>query len=249
MKKRREPIVCVTAYDNFSARVAEEAGVDLILVGDSLGNVIMGEPTTLGVTLEMVAHHTRAAASAVQRAMLVADMPFGSYGAGLDQALSSAVQLMRAGAHGVKLEGPYLEEVRALSRAGIPVMGHLGMTPQSVHAFGGFRVQGKGEDATEIASAACALQEAGAFAIVLELVPQGLAADITKRLEIPTIGIGAGPECDGQVQVFHDVLGLSPRPMKHSKRYAEGQSLLASALRSYADEVRSGHFPGPEHSF
>lgn len=248
MKAKGEKIVCVTAYDWTSARIADLSGADLILVGDSLGNVILGYDTTVPVTLEDMVHHTRAAARAVQRALLIADLPFGSYQASPEQAVKSSVELMKAGAHGVKLEGPYRGAITALARAGIPVMGHVGFTPQSVHAFGGFKVQGRTQPEV-IRDAAKVIEEAGAFSIVLELMPAELSREITAELSCPTIGIGAGPECDGQIQVFHDVLGLGEHQFKHAKRYANGLETFRDALEQYGLEVRAGTFPGPEHSF
>lgn len=247
--KGGQKIVCVTAYDAATARIAEEAGVDLILVGDSLGNVVLGYETTLPVTLEEMLHHTRAVARTATRALVVGDMPFGSYQASLEDAMHAASAFLKAGAQAVKLEGAYPERVREMVRAGIPVMGHLGMTPQSVHAFGGFRVQGKGDAGAAVSAAARALDEAGVFSIVLELVPAALAGAITEAVACPTIGIGAGAGCDGQIQVFHDLLGLSTVDLKHAKTYVEGHRLLSEGLRGYCDEVRSGTFPGDEHSF
>ena len=191
----------------------------------------------------------RAVVRGARRALVVVDMPFGSYNSSVSQAVDSAVALVKSGADAVKLEGAYTDEVRAIVRAGIPVMGHVGMTPQSVHNFGGFKVQGRGEAAEAVVAAARDLEDAGVFAIVLELIPADLSARITQDLEVPTIGIGAGPGCDGQVQVFHDVLGLGGDTYKHVKRYAEGRQVLTSALERYAQEVRDGAFPTEEHSF
>jgi 3-methyl-2-oxobutanoate hydroxymethyltransferase len=247
-KRERRKIVCITAYDAVSGELAEEAGADVVLVGDSLGNVVLGEPTTHGVTLEAVAYHTRAVRRAVASPLLVADMPFGSYQSSPAQAVESAVALVRAGAEAVKLEGPYTEETRAIVKAGIPVLGHVGMTPQSVLAMGGFRVQGKGADGQRVSDAACALEGAGACAVVLELVPAKLAAQITARLEIPTVGIGAGPECDGEIQVFHDVVGLGTHRLRHARRFAEGRTVLLDGLRAYVEAVRGGTFPTEENA-
>jgi len=248
MKGTRK-VVCVTAYDVPSARIADEAGVDLVLVGDSVGNVVLGYETTLPVTLEEMLHHTRAVVRGTEHALVVGDLPFGSYQASSSDAMRAGAAFLKAGAHAVKLEGGHPELVRAMTVAGIPVMGHLGMTPQSVHAFGGFRVQGKGDAGDALLEAARALDEAGAFAVVLELVPADLATRVSAQLRCPTIGIGAGSGCDGQIQVFHDVLGLSPVSLKHAKTYVEGHRLLTEGLRAYVDEVRSGAFPGDEHSF
>lgn len=242
-------VVCITAYDVETARIADEAGVDLVLVGDSLGNVVLGYETTLPVTMGEMLHHTRAVVRGTANAMVVGDMPFGSYQTSPADALRAASDFMKAGAHGVKLEGNYPELVREMVRAGIPVMGHVGMTPQSVHALGGFRVQGRGEAGEAVLSAARALDDAGVFSIVLELVPTELASRITGEVGCPTIGIGAGGACDGQIQVFHDVLGLSPLRLKHAKVFVEGHKILSEGLRAYSEEVRNGDFPGEEHSF
>lgn len=249
MKAKGERIVCITAYDFPSASIADSSGVDVVLVGDSLGNVVLGYENTLPVTLEEMEHHTRAARRGVREALFVADLPFGSYQSSVSQAVESSVRLMKAGAEAVKLEGAYTEAIRAIVRAGIPVMGHVGMTPQSVNAFGGFRVQGRGEDATAVREAACGVQEAGSFSIVLELVPAGLAAQITSDLEVPTIGIGAGPDCDGEIQVFHDVVGLGGGMFKHAKDYVGAQKLFVDGVSRYAAEVRERKFPGEENSF
>lgn len=249
LKARGEKVVCITAYDALFAAIAEEAGADVLLVGDSVGNVLLGYETTVPVTLDMMVHHTAAAARGCNRALLVADLPFGSYQSSTAQAVDSAVTLMQAGAQAVKLEGAYAEAVEAIVRAGIPVMGHLGMTPQSIHQFGGFRVQGRGDAAQRLKEEAMALQDAGAFSIVLELVPASVATDVSAALAIPTIGIGAGAGCDGQIQVIADVLGLSGIDLKHAKPYTDGRSLLRKALSDYVAEVRSGAFPTEEQSF
>ncbi len=249
MKERGERIVCLTAYDATFGRIADEAGVDVILVGDSLGNVILGYSTTVPVTLDEMLHHTRATRRGVSGALLVADMPFGSYQSSISQAVDSAVSLMKAGAEAVKLEGDYPAAIAAIEKAGIPVMAHVGFTPQSVHRFGGYRVQGRGSTGDEIERQSLALEVAGAFAIVFELVPAELAARVTGKLRIPTIGIGAGVGCDGQIQVLHDVLGLSAETFKHAKPYSDGRVRFDLALKSYASEVREGTFPGVENSF
>jgi len=246
--KGRERIVSITAYDAPMAKLADEAGVDFILVGDSVGDVVLGYPTTIPVTLEEILHHTRAVRRGVSRALLVADMPFGTYQPSVEVAMESAVALMKAGAEAVKVEGAS-ESISHMVKAGIPVMGHVGLTPQSVFAFGGHKVQGKGEDADVILKAAQYVQEQGAFAVVLELVPAALAARITKCLDIPTIGIGAGVQCDGQIQVLHDVLGLSERVFKHAKPFMDGRGEVQKALKQYTDEVRKGSFPGESNSF
>ncbi len=249
MKAKGERIVCLTAYDFPSGQIADEAGVDLVLVGDSLGNSVLGYENTLPVTMEEIEHHTRACRRGVSGALFVVDLPFGSYQSSVALAVESSVRLMKAGAEAVKLEGAYTEAIAAIVRAGIPVMGHVGMTPQSVNAFGGFKVQGRGEDSTVVREAACCVQEAGAFAIVLELMPASLASVITSSLEIPTIGIGAGVGCDGEIQVFNDVVGLSPEVYKHSRDYVGGRELFVEGLKRYAADVRSRAFPGEENSF
>lgn len=248
MKGQEHPIVCVTAYDAVTGAIADAAGVDVILVGDSVGNAVLGFETTVPVTLDMMVHHTAAVRRAVKRALLIADMPFGSYQSSLSQAVDSAVTLMRAGAEAVKLEGPYGAEIEAIVRAGIPVMGHVGMTPQSVHAYGGFKVQGRGSTGAVILSAAQTVADAGAFSMVLELIPEALAQSITDAVPVPTIGIGAGPHCDGQIQVFHDLVGLTPFRFKHAKRYLEGWEDFGRAIEAYAADVRERKFPleGPE---
>lgn len=245
------PIVVVTAYDAPGARLAEEAGVDCVLVGDSLGMTVLGYESTLPVTMDDMVRHTAAVARATSRAMVVADMPFGSYQASDDDAIANAVRLLaEGGAAGVKIEGGVTVAplVDRLVSSGIPVMGHIGLTPQSVHAFGGYRVQGRDTDAAlALVGDALALEEAGAFAIVLELVPAELAAIITEELSIPTIGIGAGGFCDGQVQVFHDLLGLGTFTPRHARQYVDAGTAMREALGSYADDVRSGAFPSEEN--
>jgi 3-methyl-2-oxobutanoate hydroxymethyltransferase len=248
MRERGDKIVCLTAYDAVFAEMAEESGADVLLVGDSLGTVVLGYRTTVPVTLAHIEHHLRAVRTAVKRSLLVADLPFGTYEASPAQALESAVVLMKAGAEAVKLEGDYPEAVRALQKAGIPVMGHVGMTPQSVHTFGGHRVQGRGEAGDAVLETAQRLEEAGTFAIVLELVPAELGERITSQLRIPTIGIGAGPHCSGQIQVISDVLGFGKRDFRHAKRYADGRSILTEGLRRYTEEVRARQFPDETHS-
>jgi 3-methyl-2-oxobutanoate hydroxymethyltransferase len=252
-KQQGEKIVMVTAYDYPSARLADRAGVDVVFVGDSLGMMLLGYSTTIPVTLEEMLHHVRAARRGVKRALLLADLPFGTYQASPEDAIRSAARLLKeGGAQAVKVEGgaPIVETVRRLTGVGIPVMGHLGLTPQSVHIFGGHRVQGGDpEAARQIRADAKAMEAAGAFGIVLETIPATLAAQITQELTIPTIGIGAGPACDGQVQVWHDLLGIYPgKTLRHAKRYAEIGDLMEAALHSYAEEVRQGTFPAKEHS-
>lgn len=251
-KRQRQPIVMVTAYDATFARLADESGVDVVLVGDSLGMVIQGHPHTLEVTLEHMIYHARCVRRGVQRAHLVVDLPFMSYQVSPEQALVSAGRLVQeGGAEAVKFEGGRPETVRKIVQAGIPVMGHLGLTPQSFHEFGGFRVQGREDAAAErLRQDALALQEAGAYGMVLEGIPAALAREISGSLAIPTIGIGAGVGCDGQVLVLQDLLGLEDRwKPRFVKRYAELAEAVRGALRAYGTEVREGAFPGEAHSF
>jgi 3-methyl-2-oxobutanoate hydroxymethyltransferase len=254
MKEQGEKIVALTAYDFLFSRLVAEAGVDLILVGDSLGQVVLGYPSTLPVTLEEMIHHSRAVRRGAPGTFLVLDMPFLTYQVSPQEALRNAGRAMKeAGVEAVKLEGgspATCQTVQALVRAGIPVMGHVGLTPQSVHALGGYRVQGREEEAAErLRVEAKALEDAGCFAVVLELLPAALAREISEGLTIPTIGIGAGPHCDGQVLVLYDALGLNTgfRP-KFLKRFAELDAEVRRALEQYVREVRGGGYPGPEHS-
>jgi 3-methyl-2-oxobutanoate hydroxymethyltransferase len=254
MKKRGEKIAMLTAYDYPTARIMDEAGVPIILVGDSLGMVVLGYDSTLPVTMADMIHHTKAVVRGSQRAHVVADMPFMSYQAGPEDALRNAGRLMQeAGAQSVKLEGgtTVAETVRRLVEAGIPVMGHIGLTPQSLHQFGGYKVQGKTPAAAvKLINDAQALDEAGAYAIVLETIPAALAKLITERVSVPTIGIGAGPHCDGQVQVLHDMLGLYPDFVpKHAKQYAQLAQDIGRAVREYMSEVAEGRFPTDKESF
>ncbi|MEK9660059.1 MAG: 3-methyl-2-oxobutanoate hydroxymethyltransferase [Chloroflexota bacterium] len=253
MKARGERIVAVTAYDHAMARLVAEAGIRVVLVGDSLGMVMLGYKTTVRVSLDEVLHHTRAVVRGAAEALVVADLPFLTYRVSAEDALRNAARLMQeGGAQAVKLEGgaEVAPTLRRLVDAGIPVMGHLGLTPQSVHALGGFKVQGRTlEQARRLLADAEALEEAGAFAVVLEAVPAELADMVSRRLTIPTIGIGAGAGCDGQIQVLHDVLGLTPRHPRHAKRYAELGDAIVTALKAYAAEVGAGTFPTPEHTW
>ncbi len=254
MKRRGEPIVMITAYDYPSARLVEEAGVSFILVGDTLGMVVLGYDTTLPVTMDDMLHHVKAVVRGTERALVVGDMPFMSYQAGPEEALRNAGRfLQEAGAQAVKLEGGagMAETVRRLVDAGIPVMGHIGLTPQSLHQFGGYKVQGKTpQSAIRLMNDALALEQAGAFSIVLELVPSPLSRLISQRLRVPTIGIGAGPGCDGQVQVFHDLLGLFDGFVpKHAKQYAQLGEAIRGAVAAYVSDVQEGRFPTEEHSF
>jgi 3-methyl-2-oxobutanoate hydroxymethyltransferase len=254
MKKRGDKIAMLTAYDYPTARILDEAGVPIILVGDSLGMVVLGYDSTLPVTMADMIHHTKAVVRASQRAHVVADMPFMSYQAGPEDALRNAGRLMQeAGAQSVKLEGgkSVAETVRRLVEAGIPVMGHIGLTPQSVHRFGGYKVQGKTPAAAvKLLNDAQALEEAGAYAIVLETIPAALAKLVSERVSVPTIGIGAGPDCDGQVQVLHDMLGLYPDFVpKHAKQYAHLAEDVRRAVGAYLSEVAEGRFPTEKESF
>jgi len=254
-RKRRGPkLAVVTAYDATMAHLFDDGGADILLVGDSLGMVVQGQPTTLTVTLDEMIYHTRAVSRVTRQAHVVVDMPFMSFQVSSEKALEAAGRLVKEGnAESVKLEGgvTVAESVRRIVAAGIPVMGHVGLTPQSVHALGGFRVQGKGEDAAaRVLQDAKAVEQAGAYAIVLEAVPADLARRITETVDIPTIGIGAGPHCDGQVLVCYDFLGMyrDIQP-KFVKRYAELGDAVVNATRAYVEEVRAGAFPEPRHSF
>lgn len=254
MKERGEKIAALTAYDYTFSRVLDEAGVDILLVGDSLGSVIQGHESTLPVTLEEMIYHTKAVVRGRKRALVVADMPFLSFQVSVEEAKRNAGRfLQEAGAEAVKLEGgvSMLETIEAIVQMGIPVMGHVGLTPQSIHRFGGYKVQGKEKERKEvILQDALAVEEAGAFSVVLESVPKDLAQEITRRLTIPTIGIGAGVDCDGQVLVVHDMLGLFDvyKP-KFVKRYADLKGVMAGAVKNFVAEVREGKFPDEEHSF
>lgn len=245
-------LVMLTAYDYPSARLADRAGVDMVLVGDSLGAVVLGYKNVVPVTLDEMVHHVRAVRRGLKYALLVADLPFGTYQASIEDAVHSATILLKEGAEAVKLEGgaAMLPTVQRLTDVGIPVMGHLGLTPQAIHQFGGHRAQGvTPESAEQLRQDARGLGEAGAFGMVLETIPAALAAQISGEVPIPTIGIGAGAGCDGQVQVWHDILGLSPgRTFKHTKHYAEIGQQIEAAIRAYADEVRDSRFPTGEHS-
>lgn len=253
-KERGEKFAMVTAYDYPSARLVDEAGIPIILVGDSLGMVVLGYDSTVPVTMEDIIHHTKAVARGAEKAIVVADMPFMSYQVSTEEALRNAGRLLKeTGATAVKLEGgtSVASTVARLVAAGIPVMGHVGLTPQSVNQLGGYKLQGATpRAAVQVLTDAAALQEAGAFAVVLETIPARLGKLVTTRLTIPTIGIGAGRGCDGQVQVFHDMLGLfagfKPR---HARRYAEAGALIKEAMVRYIDDVRSGEFPADAESF
>jgi 3-methyl-2-oxobutanoate hydroxymethyltransferase len=251
MKRRGERIVMLTAYDATMTRLFERAGTDLLLVGDSLGNVILGLDTTIPVTLEAIIHHTRAVTRAARRALVVADMPFLTYQVTAEEAMRNAARLFQeGGAAAVKLEGgrALADTVWRITSAGLPVMGHLGLTPQHLHRLGGMRQQARSDEAAqELIRDALALEAAGAFALVLEGIPDEVAATVTSRLKIPTIGIGAGPQCDGQVLVSYDVLGLFDSFVPpFAKQYAPLGELVVDAVKRYADEVREGIFPRPE---
>ena len=253
MKKRGEKISMLTAYDYSTAAVLDQSGVDILLVGDSLGMVVLGYDSTLPVTMEDMIHHTRAVSRAVKRAMVIGDMPFMSYQVSVEKAVYNAGRfLQEGGAHGIKLEGgrDVAEATRKITAAGIPVMAHLGLTPQSVHQFGGFKVQGKEDAAAKtILEDARILEEAGAFSLVLECVPASLAKTITESLTIPTIGIGAGVDCDGQVLVVNDMLGLFERfTPRFVKKYAKLNVQMKEAVGEYIKEVKTGAFPDEEHT-
>ena len=251
--EKQEPITVITAYDATFARLVDEVGIDAILVGDSLGNVIQGHRTTIPVTLDEMVYHTAAVVRATRRAHVIADMPFGSYGASVEDSVRSAARLLKeAGAHAVKLEGgaAFVPDIRRMVDIGIPVMGHLGLTPQSVHKLGGYSVQGRGDAGPQLLQDALALQEAGVYAIVLEMVPADLAIEVTQALRIPTIGIGAGNGTSGQVLVGYDMLGLNDGfSPKFLKRYANLADTVREATATYIAEVGERSFPGPEHSF
>jgi 3-methyl-2-oxobutanoate hydroxymethyltransferase len=252
-KERGEKITMITAYDSATAALFDAAGVDSLLVGDSIGNTMLGLETTLPVTLDDMVRAGRSVASVTKRAFVVVDLPFGSYEDGPSQALASAVRVMKeTGAAAVKLEGGVRSaaQIRAITDAGIPVVGHLGFTPQSVNALGGHRVQGRGDERAEaLRQDALAVQEAGAVAVVLEMVTQGIAAEVTELLTIPTIGIGAGVDVDGQVLVWTDMAGMTDWSPRFAKRFAEIGQALQGAAADYVAEVRDGTFPAPEHSF
>ncbi|MBI2164851.1 MAG: 3-methyl-2-oxobutanoate hydroxymethyltransferase [Chloroflexi bacterium] len=254
MKKRGEKIPMITAYDYTTARLVDEAGFPIILVGDSLGQVVLGYESTIPVTMEEMLHHVKAVVRGAKRALIVGDMPFMTYHTSVDEALRNAARFIQEGGSGaVKLEGgvTVAEKVRRLVECGIPVMGHIGLTPQSIHQLGGYRVQGKTAKAAQrLIDDAVALEEAGAFSIVLELMPTPLARLITERLSIPTIGIGAGPDCDGQVQVFHDMMGLfTDFVPRHAKQYAQLAQVIREALSLYLKEVKERQFPTEKQSY
>ncbi len=252
--KSNQKIACLTAYDYPTARLLDDAGVDIVLVGDSLAMVVLGYENTLPVTVEEMLHHTRAVRRGVRRALVVADMPYGSYHVSLNDAVRDAIRFVKeGGAEAVKIEGGErrLELIARLVEAEIPVMGHVGLTPQSVNALGGFKVQGKTPGAAEqLVRDARAVEAAGAFSVVLESVPRELAERLTRQLRIPTIGIGAGPDCDGQILVFHDLVGLGVGSVpKFARRYANLAETISRAVGEYCDDVRSGRFPSDDESY
>ena len=252
-KQRGERWPMLTAYEQYSAEIFDAAGVPVLLVGDSAANNVYGYESTLRVSVDELLPLARAVVRATRRALVVADLPFGSYEGGPEQALATAVRFMKeAGAHAVKLEGGRAvgPQVAALTTAGIPVMAHIGFTPQSEHVLGGYRVQGRGDAAERLLADAVAVQEAGAFAVVLEMVPAEVAVRITGKLEIPTVGIGAGRDCDAQVLVWQDMAGLREGPLpRFVKQYADVRSVLQGAVAEFAEDVRTGTYPGPEHSY
>lgn len=252
LKRQGKRISALTAYDYATARLVDEAGIDMLLVGDSLAQVMLGHENTLAVTVDEMLHHTKAARRAVRRALLVADMPFGSYHCSVNEGVANAIRFVKeAGAEAVKIEGVRVELTRALTEAEIPVVGHLGLTPQSVHRMGGYRVQGRSADTIEaLREGAKVLAAAGAGAVVLEGVPREVAAAITAEIAIPTIGIGAGPDCDGQILVLHDLVGLSfGQPAKFVRRYTDAGAIIRGAVERYCKDVESGAFPNEEESY
>jgi 3-methyl-2-oxobutanoate hydroxymethyltransferase len=249
-KSQGRRFVMLTAYDFPTARILDEAGIPVLLVGDSVANNVLGYETTLPVTMEEMLHHTRAVARGARTAMIVGDLPFLSYQVSVEEGIRNAGRFLKeGGAHAVKLEGPQVELTHRLVELGIPVMAHVGLTPQSVHGMGGYRVQGRGEDRARLLDEAQALEKAGAFAIVLEGVPSDLGAEITRTLRIATIGIGAGPGTDGQVLVINDLLGLSERRPRFAKAYADLRREIGEAARAFADDVAAGTFPDETHSY
>ena len=253
MKQRGEKFAMLTAYEQYAAQTFDEAGIEVLLVGDSASNNVYGNETSLPVTVDELIPLTRAVTKSVRRALVVGDLPFGSYQASPQQAYETAVRFMKeGGAHGVKLEGgrEMAPQIELLTRGGVPVMAHIGFTPQSEHTLGGYRVQGRGEAAQRVLDDAKAIEAAGAFSVVMEMVPGEVAGQVTSELSIPTIGIGAGPDCDGQVLVWQDAFGLRPgRMARFVKQYADLHGVLLDAAREYAADVKAGTFPGDEHTF
>ena len=252
LKQSGSAFACLTSYDYLTAEIFDKAGIEVILIGDSAGNTVLGHENTLQVSIDEMISFGKAVAQAAKHSLVVIDMPFGSYEVNAEQAVENAIKLMKhSGAEAVKLEGgkDRLAQIQAIVAAGIPVMGHLGFTPQSVHALGGFKVQGRGDQAAELLAEALALEQAGVFALVLEMVPEAVAKTITEKLAIPTIGIGAGNATDGQILVWQDFAGLSTGSRKFVKQYAKLRDQLSEAASSYRSEVQSRAFPSKEHSF
>jgi 3-methyl-2-oxobutanoate hydroxymethyltransferase len=254
MKQKGEKIVMLTAYDYSTAKLVENAGIPIILVGDSLGMVVLGYETPIPVTMDVMIHHTKAVVRGTSKALIVGDMPFMTYHVSIEEAMRHAARFIQeAGAQAVKLEGgiTVADKVRRIVDCGIPVMGHLGLTPQSVHQLGGLKVQAKSIDAAKkLIEDAVALEQAGVFAIVLEAIPYKLGELVTKKVSVPTIGIGAGPYCDGQVQIINDILGsFTEFVPKHAKQYAKLADIMSNAITEYYNEVKSGQFPTEKHSF
>jgi len=248
-KQQAQKVTCLTSYDAALARLVDAAGVDVILVGDSLGMVVQGQMSTVPVTLEQMVYHTQCVARGVKHAFIVADLPFASYQT-TAQAMQSAAALMQAGAHMVKLEGNFSATISALVGQGIPVCGHVGLLPQSVHRLGGYRVQGKGDAAQQIIEDALSIEHAGAQLIVFECIPVGLARDLTARLNVPTIGIGAGVDCDGQVLVIHDMLGITPAPRaRFVKDFLQGADSISQAIEHFVEQVKQQQFPDDSHGY
>ena len=252
LKQSGSAFACLTSYDYLTAEIFDQAGIEVILIGDSAGNTVLGHENTLQVSIDEMISFGKAVAQAAKHSLVVIDMPFGSYEVNAQQAVENAIKLMKhSGAEAVKLEGgkDRLAQIEAIVAAGIPVMGHLGFTPQSVHALGGFKVQGRGDQAADLMTEALALEQAGVFALVLEMVPESVAKTITEKLAIPTIGIGAGNATDGQILVWQDFAGLSTGSRKFVKQYAKLRDQLSEAASSYRSEVQSRAFPSKEHSF
>jgi 3-methyl-2-oxobutanoate hydroxymethyltransferase len=250
LKAEGKRFAALTSYDALTAQIFDEAGIEVLLVGDSAGNVVLGHTTTVPVTLEEMIPFGRAVVSATKSALVVVDLPFGTYEISDEQALQSSIKVMKeTGADAIKLEGPRYSQVKSLTGAGIPVMGHLGFTPQSVNQLSGFKVQGRGSAGEQLVEECLALQEAGVFAIVLEMVPAALAATISEKLAVPTIGIGAGADCDGQILVWTDMAGLGEKSPSFAKKFAELRTILSSAASQYRHEVATGSFPEQERDF
>jgi 3-methyl-2-oxobutanoate hydroxymethyltransferase len=252
LKQSGTAFACLTSYDSLTAQIFDDAGIEVILIGDSAGNTVLGHENTLQVSIEEMISFGKAVAQAAKHSLVVIDMPFGSYEVSSEQAVENAIKLMKhSGAEAVKLEGgkDRVAQIKAIVAAGIPVMGHLGFTPQSVHALGGFKVQGRGDQAAELMAEAVALEQAGVFSLVLEMVPEAVAKTITEKLSIPTIGIGAGNATDGQILVWQDFAGLSTGSRTFVKQYAKLRDQLSKAATSYRNEVQSRAFPAKEHSF